>query len=123
MENELKNSYKTAHRPAMKRTSADIHLEFGIGKGKFTQFLFLIVAKKLYILAEKLKMSYNQINIMVYFFVVPFVYLSLLDSILGFHYLILILLFSSVIKLSLSRLHHYSVFYNYCKFSIIKLYI
>jgi hypothetical protein len=87
MENELKNSYKTAHRPAMKRTSADIHLEFGIGKGKFIRFLFFVVAKALYISAEKLKLSYYQVNILVYFFILPFIYLSILDAIFGFHYL------------------------------------
>jgi hypothetical protein len=84
---ERKKSFEDQIRQRKGKTSADIHLEFGFGKGKFIQFLFLNVAKSLYILAEKLKLSYNQINILVYFFVVPFVYLALLDSILGFHYL------------------------------------
>jgi hypothetical protein len=89
---ERKKSFEDQIRQRKGKTSADIHLEFGFGKGKFIQFHFLIVAKSLYIVAEKLKLSYNQINILVYFFVVPFVYLALLDSIRGFHYLILILL-------------------------------
>ena len=84
---ERKKSFEDQIRQRKGKTPADIHLEFGFGKGKFIEFLFLIVAKALYILAEKLKLSYNQINILVYFFVVPFVYLSLLDSILGIHYL------------------------------------
>lgn len=68
-------------------TSKDIPLKFGFGKGKFIQFLFLIVAKSLYRIAEFSKLSYNQINVLVYFFVVPFLYLAILDHHFDFHYL------------------------------------
>jgi hypothetical protein len=94
---ERENAFDAQSHQRRGKTSADIQLEFGFRKGKFIQFLFLTVAKSLYILAEKLKLSYNQINILVYFFVLPLVYLSLLDHILGFHYLKVAALLVSVV--------------------------
>jgi hypothetical protein len=93
---ERKNAFEAQIRQRKGKTSADIQLEFGFGKGKFIQFLFLIVAKSLYMLAVKLKLSYSQINILVYFFVVPFVYLALIDRILGFHFLKIAALLGSI---------------------------
>jgi hypothetical protein len=93
---ERENAFDAQSHQRRGKTSPDIQLEFGFRKGKFIQFLFLTVAKSLYILAEKLKLSYNQINILVYYFVVPFVYLALLDRILGFHYLKIVALLGFV---------------------------
>jgi hypothetical protein len=68
-------------------TSKDIQLKFGLGQGKFINFSFLLVVKILLRLAELTKLSYNQINVILYFFAIPFAYLSILDYILHFHYL------------------------------------
>ena len=68
-------------------TSKDIQLNFGLGKGKLINFSFLLVVKILLRLAELTKLSYNQINIILYFFAIPFAYLSILDYLLHFHYL------------------------------------
>jgi hypothetical protein len=105
---ESKNAFDAQIRQRKGKTSADIHLEFGFGKGRFIRFLFLIVAKVLYFMAEKLQLSYNQINILVYFFVLPLVYLSLLDHILGFHYLKVAALLVSVVFFLVCR--DFSVF-------------
>lgn len=67
--------------------SKDIQVKFGWGKGRFIQFLFLIVAKSLYRIAELTKLTYNQINVIVYFFVVPFLYMTILDHHFDFHYI------------------------------------
>jgi hypothetical protein len=67
--------------------SKDIQVKFGWGKGKFIPFLFLIVAKSLYRIAELTKLTYNQINVLVYFFVVPFLFLTILDYQFDFHFL------------------------------------
>ncbi len=68
-------------------TAKDIQPKFGWGKGKFILFLFLIIAKSLYRIAELTKLTYNQINVVVYFFIVPFVYLAILDHHFDFHYI------------------------------------
>lgn len=68
-------------------SAKDIQLKFGLGKGKFINFSFLLVVKILLRLAELTKLSYNQINIIFFFFAIPFAYLSLLDYILHIHYL------------------------------------
>ena len=34
-----------------------------------------------------MRMSYNEVNILVYFFLIPFSWLCMLDGVLGFHYL------------------------------------
>jgi len=49
--------------------------------------IFLIVANLLLIIAKKTKLSYNEINIIVYYFAIPFSWLCLLDVIFKFHYL------------------------------------
>ena len=67
--------------------SKDIQIKFGCGQGRFIQFIFLIVAKSLYRIAELTKLSYNQINVLVYFFILPFLYLAILDHHFDFHYL------------------------------------
>lgn len=48
---------------------------------------FNLTAKFLLQLAKITKLTYNEINIIVYYFIVPFSYLFLLDIIFGFHYL------------------------------------
>ncbi len=68
-------------------TSKDIQLNFGLGKGKLINFSFFLVVKILLRSAEITKLSYNQINIILYFFVIPFAYLSILDYILHIYYL------------------------------------
>jgi hypothetical protein len=49
--------------------------------------IFRIVAGTLSLIARKTGLTYNEINIILYYFVVPFSWLCLLDIILGFHYL------------------------------------
>ena len=67
--------------------SKDIKIQIGWGQGRFIQFLFLIVAKVLYRIAELTKLTYNQINVLLYFFLLPFLYLAILDYHFDFHYL------------------------------------
>jgi hypothetical protein len=48
---------------------------------------FDLTVKLLLHLAKITKLTYNEINIIVYYFIVPFSYFFLLDIIFGFHYL------------------------------------
>ena len=52
-----------------------------------TNHIFRIVAKSLHEIASKTGLSYNQINILVYYFLIPLSWLCLLDTILHTHYL------------------------------------
>lgn len=52
-----------------------------------THTLFKIVANFLLYVSRKTKRTYNEINIILYFMIIPFTWLCLLDAILGFHYL------------------------------------
>lgn len=83
---ESKLQYSRLNR-TKQTTAKDIQPKFGWGKGKFILFLFLVVAKSLYNIAELSKLSYNQINVLVYFFVIPFLYLAVLDHHFDVHYL------------------------------------
>jgi len=49
--------------------------------------IFKIVASSLLIIGRKIGLTYTEINIIVYYFGIPFSWLSLLDEILNFHYL------------------------------------
>jgi hypothetical protein len=49
-------------------------------------FIFKIVAKSLSYIGSKTGLTYTQINILVYYFVIPFTWLCLLDIICSFHY-------------------------------------
>lgn len=50
-------------------------------------FIFQIVANSLSIIGRKMRLTYNQVNIFVYYFIIPFSWLCLLDLIFLFHYL------------------------------------
>ena len=49
--------------------------------------IFKIVASLLSFIADKTRLTYNEINIMVYYLLIPFSWLCLLDVIFNFHYL------------------------------------
>jgi hypothetical protein len=51
------------------------------------KLIFNIVAHILFFIAKRSKMTYNEINIIVYYFLIPFSWLILLDIIFDFHYL------------------------------------
>ena len=52
-----------------------------------TKYAFRAVANILLFIAKKTKLTYNEINIIVYYFIIPFSWLFLLDIIFDFHYL------------------------------------
>jgi len=56
-------------------------------KETMTEKIFNGVVKRLLRLASMFKLSYHEINIIVYFFVVPFTWFILLDALFQFHYL------------------------------------
>ncbi|SDZ29697.1 hypothetical protein SAMN05444412_109154 [Rhodonellum ikkaensis] len=49
--------------------------------------IFKIIAKLLSFIADKTKLTYNEINIIVYYLLIPFSWLCLLDIIFNFHHL------------------------------------
>ena len=49
-------------------------------------FIFKIVADSLSFISRKTGLTYNEINIIVYYFIIPFSWLVLLDIIFHFHY-------------------------------------
>lgn len=49
--------------------------------------IFSIVANSLLIIAKKTGLTYNQVNIIVYYFIIPFSWFCLLDVFFQFHYL------------------------------------
>jgi hypothetical protein len=48
--------------------------------------IFKIVASSLKFIGRKTNLTYNEINIIVYYFIIPFSWLYLLDIIFNFHY-------------------------------------
>jgi len=48
--------------------------------------IFKLVANALSIIGRKTGLTYNEVNIIVYYFIIPFSWLCLLDIILNFHY-------------------------------------
>ena len=52
----------------------------------FSRIIFKMIAEGLAYVGEKTGLTYNQINIIVYYFVIPFSWLALLDVIFHFHY-------------------------------------
>ena len=50
------------------------------------RIIFRIVAGTLWLLGRLTGFTYNEMNIIVYYFVIPYSWLLLLDAILGFHY-------------------------------------
>jgi hypothetical protein len=54
---------------------------------KLNQRIFDFVANKLIALARVFRITYNEINIIVYYFIIPLSWLSLIDLICDFHYL------------------------------------
>ena len=51
------------------------------------KLVFNIVAKALFTISRVTGFTYNEINILVYYFFIPFTWLALLDLIFHFHYL------------------------------------
>ena len=51
------------------------------------KIIFKIVAYSLSFIGSKTGLTYNEINIIVYYFIIPFSWLCLLDSIFHIHYL------------------------------------
>ena len=51
------------------------------------KLVFTLVVYVLKLIAKKTSLSYNEINIIVYYFIIPFSWLCLLDIIFHFHYL------------------------------------
>ena len=51
------------------------------------QIIFKIVASILHLIADISGLSYVEINIVVYYFIIPFTYLVLIDTLWGKHYL------------------------------------
>ncbi len=49
--------------------------------------IFKTVAKILLLIGKKTGLTYNEVNIIVYYFAIPFSWLCLLDIIFDFHYL------------------------------------
>jgi len=49
--------------------------------------IFNFVARSLYKIASKTGLTYNQINIIVYYFIIPFTWVCLVDIIIHMHYL------------------------------------
>jgi len=50
------------------------------------KFIFKIVANSLSFIASKTGLTYNEINIIVYYFAIPYSWLCLLDIIFNFHH-------------------------------------
>jgi hypothetical protein len=51
------------------------------------KIIFKIVAKSLLFIGKQFGLSYNEINIIFYYFIIPFSWMFLLDMIFSFHYL------------------------------------
>ena len=86
------------------------------------RIIFSIVAGMLYVISRVTGLSYNQVNIIVYYAVIPFSWCWMLDSIFGFHFLkivcgvFFVIVFFSVKDFSrfCDRMFHRSVaFLNY----------
>ena len=50
-------------------------------------FIFKLVANGLAFIGRKIGLTYNEINIIVYYFIIPFSWLCLLDMLFSFNYL------------------------------------
>jgi len=49
--------------------------------------IFFIIARRLHVISKKIGLTYNEVNIIVYYFFVPFTWLALVDEIFNIHYL------------------------------------
>ena len=54
---------------------------------RMISLIFKIVANSLSCLSRKIGLTYNEINIVTYYFIIPFSWLVLIDIIFHFHYL------------------------------------
>ncbi len=63
------------------------------------QTIFNLVANALVTISRVTGFSYNEVNIIAYYILLPFVYVSLIDRIIGFHWLKLICIIFWVITL------------------------
>ena len=50
------------------------------------RIIFRIVAVSLWWIGRWTRLTYNEVNVIVYYFLIPFSWLLMLDAILGFHY-------------------------------------
>lgn len=88
----------------------------------FHERIFYAVADNLTFFSRLFKVSYQEVNIILYFFIVPFSWIVLLDMLFGIHYLKIIFVLSSMVffltikdfRLSSFKLYNKSVdFLNY----------
>ncbi len=63
----------------------------------FHERIFYKVAENLRWFARLFKLSYQEVNIILYFFIIPFSWIVLLDMLFGIHYLKLIFVLSSIV--------------------------
>ena len=66
-------------------------------KQGFSYKLFYIVAKGLYYTGRLLHLTYNEINIIVYYMIIPLTWLALLDKYFEFHFLKIIFVISILV--------------------------
>lgn len=71
----------------------------------------------LYNLANKLHMTYNEINIIVYYFIIPLTYLLMLDFIIGI-FPVLSLIWTSICIFI--TIYNYNNFSQFCDFMFVK---
>lgn len=70
------------------------------------EIIFYIVAWQLVILGELTGLTYNEMNIVAYYIIIPYSYLVLIDKIFEFHYLkILFVVFLAITIPFLGNLH------------------
>ena len=70
--------------------------------------IFIVVRDILELLANISRFSYMAVNIIVYFFIIPFIYVIILDQILGSHYFKISFLI--IISVTLLRIRDFELF-------------
>lgn len=72
------------------------------------EYLFYIVSWQLVILGKLTGLTYNEINIIIYYVFIPYSYLVLFDKIFNFHYLKIVFVISLIITIPFfGNLHTY----------------
>ncbi|HEY5536474.1 MAG TPA: hypothetical protein VIL99_16260 [Ignavibacteria bacterium] len=72
------------------------------------QIIFKIVAVTLHFVADITGLSYLEVNILVYFLIIPFTYMILIDALWGKHYLKIIFILFSIIFFIF--IHNFEIF-------------
>jgi hypothetical protein len=71
--------------------------------------IFQAVANLLFYIARMTGLTYNEINIIVYYFIIPFTWLAMLDYIFKFHYLkVIFIILALVFSLTCKNFSHFS---------------